>query len=241
MTSTATADETAVDRRRPPRGPVAKTFLVLGELLITFGLIVFLFIFYELKITDWQTADTQHHLAKQLQQSWHQQQPPASRKPAPTTTKTPIVAPSLQVREGDGFAFLRIPRFGTDYNWVVVEGVDRDDLEKGPGHYPGTAWPGQVGNMVVSGHRTTYGHPFNRFNELEPGDPIIVQTRNHTYTYHVIRKQIVDPSDVAVILPVPGKPGVKPTQRLLTMTTCNPEYSAAQRLVVTAELTSKGT
>jgi sortase A len=91
--------------------------------------------------------------------------------------------------------------------------------------------------MVVSGHRTTYGHPFNRLAEMRTGDIVSLQVRTVTYRYRVIRTQIVDPSDTAVILPVPGDFGARPTQRLLTMTTCNPEYSAAQRLIVTAELT----
>ncbi len=147
-----------------------------------------------------------------------------------------ITAPSLNVPDGQGFAVLRIPRLGSGYHWVVVEGVNEGDLQEGPGHYPGTAWPGQVGNVVISGHRTTYGHPFKRFAELRPGDVVSLQVATHYYTYKVLGTQIVDPSDIAVIWPVPGKFGVKPTKRLLTMTTCNPEYSAAQRMVVTAEL-----
>ncbi len=115
--------------------------------------------------------------------------------------------------------------------------MSRDDLEDGPGHYPGTALPGQIGNMVMSGHRTTYGHAFNRLAELRTGDVISLQVRTRTYVYHVIRTQIVDPNDTSVIFPVPGDLHATPTERLLTMTTCNPEYSAAQRLIVTAEMT----
>ncbi len=224
---------------KPARGWISKTALILGELLITFGVIVGLFIFYELKVTDWQTASTQHRLTHQLQQQWQTPiiSPPPPPTPAPVKVKPKtITAPSLNIAEGQGFAVLRIPRLGPDYQWVVVEGVNHGDLEKGPGHYPGTAWPGQVGNMVMSGHRTTFGHPFNRFAELRPGDVVSLQVRTHVYAYKVLGTQIVDPSDIAVIWPVPGRFGVKPTKRLLTMTTCNPEYSAAQRMVVTAEL-----
>jgi sortase A len=227
---------------RPPRGRISKTVLVLGELLITFGLVVLLFIFYELKITDWKTADSQRHLSKQLATQWEQPVPAATASPDPTAPKAkPVVDPPLKVTDGEGFSILRIPRFGTGYHWVVVEGVSRDDLEKGPGHYPGTALPGQLGNVVISAHRTTYGHAFNRLDELRNGDTVSLQVRSRTYTYRVIRTQIVDPSATSVIFPVPGDLNAVPTKRLLTMTTCNPEYSAAQRLIVTAELTTAAT
>lgn len=222
---------------RKPRGRIAKTVLVFGELLITLGLVVFLFIFYELKITDWKTADSQHRLSKQLATQWQAPVPKVDPVTAPAKTPRVLADPPLKVVDGQGFAILRIPRFGAGYHWVVVEGVSRDDLEDGPGHYPGTALPGQIGNMVMSGHRTTYGHAFNRLAELRTGDVISLQVRSRTYDYHVIRTQIVDPNDTSVIFPVPGDINAKPTKRLLTMTTCNPEYSAAQRLIVTAEIT----
>jgi sortase A len=142
----------------------------------------------------------------------------------------------ITLSEGRGFAILRIPAFGPGYHWIVVEGVNRRDLEEGPGHYPGTASPGRLGNVVISGHRTTYGHPFNRLNKLHSGDIVDLQVRRTIYYYRVLGTQVVDPADVAVTFPVPGHLGAKPRKRLLTMTTCNPEYSAAQRLVVTAEL-----
>jgi sortase A len=232
---TVTADAAKPAHRHPPRGWLSKTVQITGELLITFGVIVFLFIFYEVKVTDWIAAGTQHSLANKLEQQWQAPVPGAKAVP-PKTTKPTAVDPPLVVTEGQGFAVMTIPRFGEGFHWIVVEGVNTGDLEKGPGHYPGTALPGVIGNMVVSGHRTTYGHPFNQVDELQNGDAINIQVRSKTYTYKVIRQEIVDPSDTAVILPVPGKFGVKPTQKLLTLTTCNPKYSAAQRLIITAEL-----
>jgi sortase A len=236
MTAGAATSDVPVSTRRqhPPRGWVSKTTQIFGELLVTFGIIVFLFIFYELKVTNWIAADTQHRLTNTLQKQWQQ---PVATDPAKGTPKA-VVIPPLKVVDHQGFAIIRIPRFSADFSRVVVEGVDENDLEKGPGHYPGTALPGQIGNMVISAHRTTYGHSFNQLDELQKGDPVTMQVRNVTYTYRVIRTQIVDPSDTAVILPVPGEFGVKPTTRLLTMTTCNPKYSASQRLIVTAEMTT---
>ena len=223
--------------RRPStsRGLGSRIALVFGELLITFGVIVFLFIFYELVVTGWKTSATQHRLTNQLQQQWKQ---PTADPASPTTTQPKAIPddPALAAGEGKGYAIVRIPRFGADYRWVVVEGVGESDLQEGPGHYPGTADPGHIGNVVISGHRTTYGAPFNRLGELKPGDLITVQTRYRTWTYKVHDTKIVEPTATYVILPVPGQLGATPTQRLMTFTTCNPEYSAAQRMVVTSEL-----
>jgi sortase A len=228
-------------KTHPPRGKLSKVALVIGELLLTFGLIVFLFIFYELKVTDWINSGTQHRLTNTLQKEWNVPVPKAipSTKPAPKAA--PLVIPPLNVVDHQGFAIIRIPRFSPDFARVVVEGVDEGDLQEGPGHYPGTQLPGQVGNMVISGHRTTYGKPFNQLNELVNGDVISIQVAKVLYTYKVMNKQIVQPTDTLVILPVPGQFGATATKRLLTLTTCNPEYSAAQRLIVTAEMTTPPT
>ena len=106
----------------------------------------------------------------------------------------------------------------------------------GPGHYPGTAMPGEIGNFVLSGHRTTYAAPFNRIDELRRGDDIVVEAREARYTYRVTRTRIVEPTEVDVIAPVPGQPGREPAKAMITLSTCHPEYSAAQRLIVFGEL-----
>lgn len=219
---------------------MSKASQIVGELLVTFGIIVFLFIFYELKVTDWIAAGTQHRLSQTLENQWQQPAAIPTTRPGKAAPKA-VADPPLSVVDHQGFAILRIPRFGAGFSRVVVEGVNEGDLQEGPGHYPGTALPGVIGNMVISGHRTTYGHPFNQLDELQNGDTITLQVRSKTYTYRVIRKQVVDPSDVAVILPVPGEAGVKPTTRLLTLTTCNPKYSASTRLIVTAQMTTAPT
>jgi sortase A len=194
--------------------------------LITFGVIVLLFAVYELKVTDYRAAATQHGLSSQLDRQWAGQRTPRPGGP------DPVVRPV----EGQPFAVLRVPRFGADYSRVVVEGVNHDDLQKGPGHYPGTALPGQVGNVVISGHRTTYGAPFNRADELKPGDPIDVRIAYRTYHYRVTGSRIVSPNESGVLLPVPDQPGARQSGRLLTFTTCNPKYSAKQRLIVFATM-----
>ncbi len=138
--------------------------------------------------------------------------------PAPAATATAV--------EGEPAARLVIPRIGVDK--IVVEGVDLSDLRRGPGHYPSTPLPGQAGNAAIAGHRTTYGAPFNRIDELVAGDEIIAETTQGRFRYLVREHRIVDPSEVSVLT------GTGRDQ--LTLTACHPRYSARQRIVVIAEL-----
>ena len=240
------------------RTDVARTVLRgTGQTLITVGLVLLLFCVYELKVTNLVTARAQEQLADDLRAQWDG--PQAGRPttaPAPTATPVggavvplpspppatavPPVAPVPPVELGSGIAVLRIPRLGewNDRPPVVVEGVATADLKKGPGHIPGTALPGELGNVVLSGHRTTYGAPFERFDELQPGDAVVVETRDTWFTYTVTGTRIVRPTAVEVTYPVPGDLAATPSKRLLTMTTCHPRFSARQRMIVSAELTA---
>ncbi|MEW2611386.1 class E sortase [Streptomyces sp. NPDC047880] len=123
-------------------------------------------------------------------------------------------------REGQAFAVLRVPRFGAGFAPVIVEGVSPQALQKGPGHFPRTALPGETGNFAVAGHRTGWGQPFNRLTELRRGDTIAVEWRGTTYTYQITRSKVVEPSDVGVLHPVPGKPGARPDKARITLITC---------------------
>ncbi|MEU2915108.1 class E sortase [Streptomyces massasporeus] len=123
-------------------------------------------------------------------------------------------------RAGDAFAVLRVPRFGGDFAPVIVEGVSQAALAKGPGHFPGTALPGEPGNFAVAGHRTGWGQPFNKLPELRKGDTIDIEWKRTTYTYRVTHSKVVEPSDVDVVLPVPGKPGARPDKARITLITC---------------------
>ena len=142
--------------------------------------------------------------------------------------------PPRRMPPGPAFALIQIPTIGVER--VVVEGVGRGDLRKGPGHVPGTVMPGQRGTFAVSGHRTTYGAPFYRLDELRKGDRILIVTQGWTFVYTVSRTQIVLPTDVWVLDNVPG-PGSKP-RATITLTTCHPRYSARQRLIVFGDLAS---
>jgi len=202
-----------------------------GELLITAGLLVALFLVYQLWITDLFQARSQSRLHDRLAASW---QTPSAKPPAKPSEPPPALRPDPAV--GQGFAVLHIPRLGNDYAPVVVEGVGEPQLEEGPGHYPGTAMPGEIGNFVVSGHRTTYGKPFNRLDELRPGDPIVVEVADRYYVYRMTRSEVVAPNRLDVTDPVPERPGAIAEAAMMTMTTCHPKFSAKSRLIVFANL-----
>jgi sortase A len=206
-----------------------------GQTMITAGVIILLFVVYELWVTNLYTDQQQSSLKKHLEQLWDASSPTGGGK---TGTGNPAKPGAVtEVRLGDGLAILRMPRLGRSYARVVVEGVGTEDLKRGPGHYPKTAMPGQIGNFVISGHRTTYGAPFNRLDELRPGDAIVVETRTEWFTYDVSTIEIVAPTDVDTIAPVPDEPRATPHDAMITLTTCNPKYSARQRLVVHGRLT----
>jgi sortase A len=136
--------------------------------------------------------------------------------------------------EGDALGIISIPKIGL--NKVFVEGVNVDDLRNGPGHYPSTQLPGHEGNSAIAGHRTTYGAPFGDLDQLNPGDEIDIATVQGKFNYKVVSQRAVDPSEVSVLdpSPDPARPGHE--LATLTLTTCNPKYSAEQRLIIRAEL-----
>jgi sortase A len=188
------------------------------------GAFVLYFLVYQLVGTNAVTNAGQSNLRNQLQREWSAQ---------PATKRDPQRAAPRRVALGKGLAVLDIPKIQL-VNKVIIEGVGRDELRKGPGHVPSTVPPGQLGTFGVSGHRTTYGAPFYRLNELEKGDTITVVTRDAIYTYTVTRTAIVRPTDTQVLDNVRGSNGtLKPT---ITLTTCHPRYSARQRLVVFGDL-----
>lgn len=201
----------------------------LGQTLMTLGVVVLLFCVYELKVTGLVTAREQDRLGDDLRASW------ADPAPRPTGADPVPVSSDL----GEGIAVLHVPALAEYDPWVVVEGTSVADLKAGPGHIPGTALPGEVGNVVLSGHRTTYGAPFERFGDLQPGGLVVLETQDRWLTYTVTGSQIVAPTAIEVTYPVPGEQGAEPTERLLTLTTCHPKYSARQRLIISATLTDE--
>ncbi|SEG77407.1 sortase A [Nonomuraea solani] len=188
------------------------TLRAVGETCVTAGLILMLFCAYLLWGTGAYTQRQQRLLQSEL----------AAEQDGRLD----------RIRLGTALALLRIPRLGRDYRYAVVEGVGAEHLKKGPGHYPDSAMPGQIGNFVLSGHRTTYAAPFNEIDELERDDEIIVEAREARYTYRVTSQDVVAPEEIDVLAPVPGKPDIRPIRAVITLSTCHPEYSAAERLIV---------
>jgi sortase A len=203
--------------------------VTIGRVVLVGGILILLFIPYLLWGTGLQTARSQSRLREEFAAT--QRKLGLSTRPhpiAPHRGPTPLeVAPPLPDPPlGSAVGTIAIPKIGL--SMVLVEGTGTAQLEAGPGHYPATPLPGEVGNVAIAGHRTTYLHPFYNLNELVPGDAIVIDTVQGFFLYQVLTNMAVSPTDVAVALPTPT-----PT---LTLTTCNPRYSAAQRLVVHAAL-----
>jgi sortase A len=154
----------------------------------------------------------------------------ASELPPPEPSDAPLVIfPEPEVKKGTAFASIRIPSIDRlKDGWTIVEGVELRQLRKGAGHMPWTPYPGQRGNSVISGHRTTWGAPFHELDQLESGDRIEVETAVGVHIYEVRDVRIVKPSALWVTNPRDGA--------WLTLTTCHPKFSARQRLIVFAEM-----
>jgi sortase A len=196
-----------------------------GWTFIGMGSFVLYFLVYQLVGTNAVTSRGQSELRSELQREWTATPRAPRRDPKKAVPK--------RVARGKALAVLDIPKIQLD-NKVVVEGVGRDELRKGPGHVPSTVLPGQAGTFGVSGHRTTYGAPFYRLDQMAKGDTITVVTREAIYTYTVTRTDIVRPTDTQVLDNVQGPDG-KP-KATITLTTCHPRYSARQRLIVFGDL-----
>jgi sortase A len=215
-----------------------------GQTLITAGVIILLFVVYELWVTNIFAHQEQVKVHKQLEQEWAEGTDPLDTGKLTLPGGTQGIIPT-----GTGIANLYIPRLGTDYHFTIVQGTDDASLEKGPGHYVHTALPGQVGNFAMAGHRVGKGEPFLNLDHLRPGDAVVVETKSEWYIYRVKGnvqtgdlndkgadgipgRQIVSPSDVDVIAAVPDHPGATPTEHLMTMTTCHPKFTASQRMII---------
>jgi len=203
--------------------------VAVGRAFLVAGVLVLLFIPYLLWGTGLITARAQSDLRQQFAEILRAHHVPD----APSAPAAPVSPPVLAALiapppPGAPVGIISIPKISVAM--VVVEGTDAEQLRSGPGHYPATPLPGEAGNVAIAGHRTTYLHPFYSLDALVPGDAINIATVQGLFVYHVVSSQVVDPSDVAVAAPTPTP--------MLTLTTCNPRYSASQRLVVKAALVS---
>jgi sortase A len=226
---------------------LARVLGATGRTLITAGVLILLFVVYQLWGTGLRTAQAQNRLEDEFAHALEEsdggviggavtttqstlpgQTTTSTTSRAPVTTAAPLNADALP-DDGETAGHIDIPSIGA--SWYFVEGVSVADLKLGPGHYPTTPFPGQAGNAAIAGHRTTYGAPFGNLDKLQPGDEIVIQTIQGTFHYIVRDHVIVSPSQVEVLN---GDYWSWPNA--LTLTACHPKYSASQRIVVGAEL-----
>src|SRR3954469_4333636 len=251
MSEKPPASSEKVNRWDRPKPPHDWRWVVdrIGRTLIGLGLMMFAFVAYQLWGTGIQTAQAQRTLSRAFEEQ-------VAKAPADTTTTAPVTVPALTVPSTTGLtapvttapttspvlavakpipadeeavARLEIPRM--DLNRIVVEGATAEALTKGPGHFPETPLPGQLGNAAIAGHRTTNLHPFFDIDKLQPGDEIVVTTLNGRYTYSVTGSEVVAPDDYNAVIPT-----TDPTKATLTLVSCTPKYSASNRIVVHSEL-----
>jgi sortase A len=204
---------------------------ITGKILIGAGILVLLFTAYQIWGTSILESHTQNALRNTLIAETNNQEIRHALAEAAAINKLPTGPPVTAARsadpsEGEPVGDIRIPRIGI--NQVVVEGTNTPDLRKGPGHYTGTPLPGQNGNASIAGHRTTYGHPFYNLDGVKVGDPIVLTTLQGIFVYDTTKTWVVSPSDTTVIK--------NAFSNLITLTTCNPRFSAATRLIVQGRL-----
>lgn len=297
---------------RPPRDRIRTVARGLGQTLITAGVVVLLFVVYEVYVTDIFGHEKQAKATSAMEQRWDrggQTPAPATVSPAAgraavsggavsggavsggavsggasgtraagTTKVVTVTDPNklvvnpasrkrnYQTLDGQGFARIYVPSFGSDYAFTIIEGTSTNDLYTGPGHYTGTQYPGEQGNFAVAGHRVSKGSPFNELGLLNACDAVVIETQSDWFVYRVLPMQsdlaswpgtthahcagvapqtgayagvfgreITVPSDYAQVLPVPHVDSAtvpKGAERLITLTTCHPQFSDTQRMII---------
>ena len=217
-------------RPRQSRGVFRTILGVIGELLITAGVILLLYVVWELWWTTYKVEGGMNDRIQEFQLA----NPVDDGISDIRNTDDPPDPGDVPV--GEVFGVLHVPK----WNWMeipIVQGTTPAILDLGnAGHYVDTAMPGQLGNFSLAGHRRTYGNNFRRVDIMEPGDPIVVETDVAYIVFEVTDHEIVWPHQSEVILPTPGQPGVAPTKRLMTMTTCHPEFGNSQRYILRSEM-----
>jgi sortase A len=220
-----------VARRRAERRARVTFVGVLGEVFITGGVVVLLFLGWQVWLNDLVVGNEQHTQAIAQSETWGKGE---AAIPAPVDRADP--GPPIVIAEAPGddvqFANLIIPRFGADYTRPILEGVSVSGaLADGIGHYPGTQMPGDVGNVALAGHRTGWGAPLGDIGNLTVGDSIYLETEDGWYKYIFRTFQYVMPTGIDVLSAVPENPEATPTDRILTLTSCNPKLTAAERII----------
>ena len=196
-----------------------------GKFLIGLGLLTAFFIPYELVYTNQLEAATQTTAEAQIKKVLPSSIPDIYTTKLPTGPAVPV-ANQNQPPVNSWIGLIQIPKI--NLSMTIIQGTDSPQLRMGPGHYLSTATLGSNGNAAIAGLRTTWGRPFRYLDHLVVNDPIIVTTTQGRFLYRVVDSRVVQPSDLSVLAPS--------ATPILTLTTCNPPYSAVTRLVVVARL-----
>lgn len=246
----------------------------IGQTFITLGVIVLLFVVYEVYITDIFSAAKQKEATAALDERWVQEDPVQQTEVVTVTDPNQLIVDpatrtrSYEVLDGEGFAKISIPAFGPDYHYTIISGTNPDELTTGPGHYPDSQYPGEQGNFAMAGHRVSKGSPFNNLDLLNSCDALIVETQTDWFVYRVLPmeneiagwdpaarancagveaptgayaeaqvygREITLPTDYAQVLPIPHVDSYSvpaDAQRLITLTTCHPQFSDAERMII---------
>lgn len=250
MSNTAQHRSVATKHSRPHsrRSPLQWMIQIFGELLITVGFILLLFVAWQLWWTNIAANSAQDDAVQSLSQEFKDAAGSGSADASategadasaqnydPQNPPASAGAPAY----GEAYGIVYIPRLGENYQRPIAEGTGIDVLDTlGLGHYEDTAEPGEIGNFSLAGHRQTNGAVLDNIDQLQEGDKIYVQTREGFYTYTVYKHEIVLPSQVEVIAPNPDNPGVAPTERIMTLTSCHPRYGDTERYIVHAKVDS---
>lgn len=220
--SRAAAKKAPATKRRPRITVVG----VLGELLMTFGVIMLCFVGWKYWLNDIIVGRHQNEASSQLSQQL------AENAGGQQVDAQGVPLGDAPVLDAQRFAILYVPEFGADYMRPIAQGTDYSAvLSDNIGHYPDSAMPGEPGNFAIAGHRLAYGAPMQRIHELKLGDEIIVETSAGWYTYSYRSSEYLPPAAIDAVAPVPHHPEATPGESIITLQSCNPYWSTAERIM----------
>ena len=234
-------NQSVVTRAKLRRRRKFHAFLgVAGEVSLTLGIVLGLFWVWHLVVNDWIQGAQQSSYAQSVAEQWEapvvepsdDEDVEEKLGPAATSLEPPVVE---AVGRGESFALLYVPRFGSNYVRAIAEGVDLftvlNDPQLGVGRYPESSDLGELGNFAIAGHRTTFGAPFAKIDELRVGDRFYVEVDQGWHSYEFRNLEYVLPTAMDVLNEFPRMQGDDPSTRIITLTSCHPRFSDAERII----------
>lgn len=210
---------------------------VTGEVLVTAGALMGLFLAWHLVLNDTIQGDRQNQSASALAQQWQVPESTSEEQTATAIVNASSEEPPVTVSpaEGEAFALLYVPRFGPDYVRTIAEGVDIETVlnsrRLGVGRYLESDQLGEYGNFALAAHRTTFGAPFGDIGELRIGDQIYVEVPEGWHAYEFRNLEYVWETDVKVLNSFPKLQEEVPGSRVITLTSCHPKFTVSERVI----------